>query len=522
MAPPVRRSGSGGGGGGVAAEDLAAETAAREAEDSNLQFQINSTASALDLQQEITDRIAADNALQDGINSVIVQHNNHVLAESEARTLEIADEEAARIAADAALQAQIDAAGSGGAGAFAPAVVAHGSFEDLDDWDLTLNGASIAASGDHLTFTHATNEKRLIHQAVPTEADTVVQVQWRQGAAGAADPGLIAKYLDANNFLLGMSYDDGAGNRAINLFRCDAGAFTQIAAATNTAGAFVAGKDYWLRLSISGNRCRLAWFEDNPMITLEPTPLVSLDSTLGGAQATKFGRGIIGRAGIRVNNIPAGSWMDQFVLGGPGPASGGGSGGAAHTIQDEGVVRTPRTGLNFIGAGVSATDDEANDRTNVTITEPAPSMASFANGIGWNNIYSGAGGAAGTSLGWFPDDLFMTRIKNAVILGGALDLDWSGGWDGFIARDGMNRLLIADEGVIPAEFRPNRLRSFALPAINGPSPFTIAIFIDPDGSILLDEKRFNAGAVGAWAAVLPNSANWRFSLDGLSYVVSEV
>jgi len=46
-------------------------------------------------------------------------------------------------------------------------------------------------------------------------------------------------------------------------------------------------------------------------------------------------------------------------------AAGGGGGG--HTIQDEGGALTARTGLNFVGPGVTATDDAANGRTNVVI-----------------------------------------------------------------------------------------------------------------------------------------------------------
>ena len=43
------------------------------------------------------------------------------------------------------------------------------------------------------------------------------------------------------------------------------------------------------------------------------------------------------------------------------------AGGSGHTIQEEGTPLTARTGLNFTGAGVQATDDAGNDRTNVTI-----------------------------------------------------------------------------------------------------------------------------------------------------------
>lgn len=44
----------------------------------------------------------------------------------------------------------------------------------------------------------------------------------------------------------------------------------------------------------------------------------------------------------------------------------GGSGG--HTIQDEGSSLTARTNLNFVGAGVAATDDAGNDATVITIS----------------------------------------------------------------------------------------------------------------------------------------------------------
>jgi len=44
----------------------------------------------------------------------------------------------------------------------------------------------------------------------------------------------------------------------------------------------------------------------------------------------------------------------------------GGTGGG-HTIEDEGTLLTQRTNLNFVGAGVTVTDDAGNDATVVTI-----------------------------------------------------------------------------------------------------------------------------------------------------------
>lgn len=51
--------------------------------------------------------------------------------------------------------------------------------------------------------------------------------------------------------------------------------------------------------------------------------------------------------------------------------------GAGHTIQDEGTPLTTRAGLNFVGAGVTATDDSGNSRTNVTIPGYTPRQAAY-------------------------------------------------------------------------------------------------------------------------------------------------
>ena len=42
--------------------------------------------------------------------------------------------------------------------------------------------------------------------------------------------------------------------------------------------------------------------------------------------------------------------------------------GGGHTIEDEGTPLTQRTKLNFVGAGVTVTDDSGDDATVVTIT----------------------------------------------------------------------------------------------------------------------------------------------------------
>lgn len=62
-----------------------------------------------------------------------------------------------------------------------------------------------------------------------------------------------------------------------------------------------------------------------------------------------------------VRNAANTAWID------PVTAGGGAGGSSGHTIQDEGSNLTARANLNFAGAGVTVTDDAANDQTDVTI-----------------------------------------------------------------------------------------------------------------------------------------------------------
>lgn len=60
------------------------------------------------------------------------------------------------------------------------------------------------------------------------------------------------------------------------------------------------------------------------------------------------------------------------------------SAAAGHTIQEEGASLTTRANLNFIGSGVTAADDAANNRTNVTINalDQATADANYVNVAG--------------------------------------------------------------------------------------------------------------------------------------------
>lgn len=60
--------------------------------------------------------------------------------------------------------------------------------------------------------------------------------------------------------------------------------------------------------------------------------------------------------------VPGDLWVPHASL------SGGSSGTDGHIVQNEGTNLAARAALNFVGAGVNATDDSVNDRTIVTIS----------------------------------------------------------------------------------------------------------------------------------------------------------
>jgi hypothetical protein len=72
-----------------------------------------------------------------------------------------------------------------------------------------------------------------------------------------------------------------------------------------------------------------------------------------------------------------------------------GQGASYDTIQDEGTGLTQRSTLNFIGSAVTAVDDSANNRTNVTITETDPTNRWTLNG---SDIYSNNSGEVGIGV----------------------------------------------------------------------------------------------------------------------------
>jgi hypothetical protein len=107
-------------------------------------------------------------------------------------------------------------------------------------------------------------------------------------------------------------------------------------------------------------------------VTTFPLEAVNADQVVGASAASwqgvqEEGANLTTRG--RINFIGAGVTAADDSANGRTNVTipGGGGGGTGHTIQDEGSALATRTGLNFTGAGVTATDDVGNNRTNVTI-----------------------------------------------------------------------------------------------------------------------------------------------------------
>ena len=101
------------------------------------------------------------------------------------------------------------------------------------------------------------------------------------------------------------------------------------------------------------------------------------------------------------------------------------SSGGGHTVQNEGVDLSQRTNLNFIGAGVTATDNAGTDATDITISTDLTNLNRASFGIVLDGsgapIQTGAYASlvipfAGTITGWQIFETSNTPISTSTVI----------------------------------------------------------------------------------------------------------
>lgn len=113
-------------------------------------------------------------------------------------------------------------------------------------------------------------------------------------------------------------------------------------------------------------------------LTIVPAAGGSIDGDPNATTTTKMAGAIFEHVGANVWRIvasmtttgpqgPAGATGATGPAGATGATGAAGSNGAISQLQDEGANLTVRPTINFVGAGVTATDDATNSRTVVTI-----------------------------------------------------------------------------------------------------------------------------------------------------------
>lgn len=176
----------------------------------------------------------------------------------------------------------------------------------LEDWTFDVGSGTLAAASGQLTPT-TTAAKVLYHSGRGyTYDDVQVTVKVTTASIGGGGVWVIAKRLDANNFLTGYLDLGGAG---LTIYKYDGGSFTSLGGVAAVPAALTS---YWVRFRIEGNVLTAEWFASTPTPASAPTG--SASHTLSGANSTKFGAGISGQVGLRLDSAVLGTRYDDFTV----------------------------------------------------------------------------------------------------------------------------------------------------------------------------------------------------------------
>lgn len=158
----------------------------------------------------------------------------------------------------------------------------------------TLTGSGTLTVSGGVLVPSSTAAKILTHTSLPylfTQA--WVTAKFTIGASTASGTfGVNVRYLDASNYIRVDVAAAGASS-VLRIAKGDVGVETNLATASCT---ITAATSYWIRARAEGNVLTAELFTAVP--TFQSTPTATCTATLAGANLTKFGSGIAGRAGL--------------------------------------------------------------------------------------------------------------------------------------------------------------------------------------------------------------------------------
>lgn len=184
--------------------------------------------------------------------------------------------------------------------------------DTIANYTLDLGSGTISVSGGQLVPS-STAEKNLAHTASTYDLEnaraTIKVTTGASVASGLAGP--ILKRLDANNYLAGQLVFAGASS-LVRIVKRDGGTVTTLA--SSSTFTTTTATSYWVRVRQDGNTLVAEAFASAPGATTTRITGSGILWPLAGADITKFGLGVKGRAGIRFQ--PAGTdWRaDDFTV----------------------------------------------------------------------------------------------------------------------------------------------------------------------------------------------------------------
>jgi hypothetical protein len=194
---------------------------------------------------------------------------------------------------------------------WAPMTIGDGfAIDSIADYTFGTGSGTLAVSGGRLVPS-STSEKELYHSARSYQYEDVqVTLKLVRGTVDAnTDVGVTFKRLDASNYLLVSISQNGTGLR---IRKKDGGSFTTLASDSTVT---LVATTLWVRARIVGNVITAEFWDTEPFVYNTSGPTDTATYTLTGADATKFGAGVSGYAGIRTGTSHASDWAyDDFAV----------------------------------------------------------------------------------------------------------------------------------------------------------------------------------------------------------------